>query len=260
MYLASRPEGADVAIKLFRKEVFGEPVLIKRLLRALHASSDLSHQYVVRTLDFGHLEDGVPYQVMEYVDGVALHRRLTTQGPLRATQALPLLIQLAEALHAIHSAWKVHGALGSRSLLLTNQEGGSSAQIKLLHLGLADVVRRAAAIGLYTQPSPTVFQDLPPDVLPGVRATRQRDIYGFGSVAFEMMTGDLSSRAAETTHLRGPSSDGAEGEQTTLPAGLPGSLSALVMRCLEVDPQLRPRDAEALLEDLRRIEQTVFKR
>ena len=209
-------------------------------------------------MDFGHTEDGVPYQVMEYVEGVLMHRRLATRGPLPASESLQLLIQLAEALHAAHSAWQIHGALSSRSLMLTTSEHGER-RIKVLHFGLADVTLKAASLGLYTSPGPGGVPFEPPELSQNARATPQTDIFGFGKVAFEMMTGDLAAEAAETTRRIMPTPADVGVEYTTLPAGLSASLSGLVTRCLESDPRGRPGDAGSLLKELQSMAETARK-
>ncbi|NBU74113.1 MAG: serine/threonine protein kinase, partial [Planctomycetes bacterium] len=118
---AIRATGQVVAIKLMRERAMGHPVLLRRFEQEFRAASSISHPNIVRALDFGEHE-GLPYLVMEFVEGETLSRKIERQGRLPETDAVRWVAQVAQGLHRAHKNGIVHRDVKPDNILV-NQEG-----------------------------------------------------------------------------------------------------------------------------------------
>ena len=184
--------GRTVAIKVLPAHVAGDPALRARLEREAKAISSLNHPHICTLHDIGH-QDGTDFLVMEYLEGETLAARLE-QGPLPLAQALRTGIEIADALDKAHRQGITHRDLKPGNLMLT-QSGA-----KLLDFGLAKLHSGGAAAGLSAAPTVTspltgagsvvgTFQYMAPEQLEGREADACSDIFAFGAVLYEMVTG-----------------------------------------------------------------------
>src|ERR1700704_1950278 len=126
-----------VAIKVLPAHLAGNPELRQRLEREAKTVSGLNHPHICILHDIGH-QDGIDYLVMEYLEGDTLAARLA-KGPLSQEQALPLAIQIADALEAAHRIGVVHRDLKPANIMLTRSGA------KVLDFGLARIDKRIGA-------------------------------------------------------------------------------------------------------------------
>jgi serine/threonine protein kinase len=218
----------------------------------LRAARRVEHPGIARVLDGGVCEEGWPYIVSEHVDGITLAdelRRLNAAGDLLGVEhALTLLTRLAGALQAAHAASVLHLDLRPQSVLLCGDEG---CGIKLLGLGLAQALgatsakrRLDAAERRMSYTSPELRLGSSPD--------HRADIYSFGVLAFEI----LSGRPAAIDRERSALAEGRLRRVCTGPSrtrNIPAGLEAVVLRCLEADRARRVASAAELLDALRRV-------
>jgi Tol biopolymer transport system component len=229
-----------VAIKVLPPLAAGNAERRRRFLREARAASALNHPNIVTIYDVVS-EDGRDSIVMEYVEGKTLADRIGRKGlPLR--DALHYAIQIADGLAAAHAAGIVHRDLKPGNIMLTGPASGDPGLVKLLDFGLARRVElgpghdttltmEGAILGTPAYMSPEQAQGKPVDA--------RSDIFSFGSVLYQMVTG---RRAFEGDSHISTLAAVVEREPRRLPSSVPRDLERTIARCLRKDPARRFQD------------------
>jgi eukaryotic-like serine/threonine-protein kinase len=188
----------NVAVKILHPKLTNRKDLVSRFRREAKAMSHLSHPNTVRVLLYGELEDGSLYIVMEYLEGKNLNQLVRTEGAMPAERALPILIQVCEALEEAHRAGIVHRDMKPENVFLCTQ-GGLTDFPKVLDFGLAKVTEREMRPGsiMLTQEG-MVFgtpEFMSPEQAQGRTLTPASDIYSLAVILYELLTGKLPFEA-----------------------------------------------------------------
>src|SRR5262249_33102792 len=216
------------------------PQFRERFDREARAISQLDHPHICTLYDVGE-QDGTSFLVMQYLEGETLECRLQ-KGALPIDQALQRAIEIADALAAAHRAGIVHRDLKPGNIMLTKTGA------KLLDFGLAKAsTEMGAAAGLSMLPTTPpgltaqgsilgTFQYMAPEQLEGHDADRRSDIFAFGAMLYEMLSGAKAfvGRSQATLIAAIMSS-----EPTSIAASqpiVPPALDRLVKKCLAKDP------------------------
>src|SRR5262245_41733651 len=186
VYKAQHPDTQEiVAIKLVRPEIAGKDLLLKRFEQEFRVASKLDHPNMVRALGFGQ-EGRSPYIVMEFVDGESLGDRILREGGLPESEAVDIVVQVAEALHSAHEHGLIHRDLKPDNILLTR-----TGQAKLADLGLVkdvdsglNLTRTGRGLGTPSFMAPEQFSD-------AKNANVRSDIYSLGATLYMVVTGHL---------------------------------------------------------------------
>jgi serine/threonine-protein kinase len=183
-----------VAVKILHPKLTNRKDLVSRFRREAKAMSHLSHPNTVRVLLYGELEDGSLYIVMEYLEGKNLNQTVRSEGPMPVERALPILIQVCEALEEAHRAGIVHRDMKPENVFLCTQ-GGLKDFPKVLDFGLAKVTEREMRPGsiMLTQEG-MVFgtpEFMSPEQAQGRTLTPASDIYSLAVILYELLTGKL---------------------------------------------------------------------
>lgn len=157
-----------------------DPALKQRFLEEARASARLKHPNIVPVYDVGE-RDGLPYIVMEYVEGLNLKRALQERGPMPAEQAVDILQQVGSALSHAHQHGLVHCDVKPHNIIL-QQDG----QARLVDFGIAQAHAGRASQGDRTYGTPLYAA---PEQVAGERVGPAADVYGLGLVLWEMLTG-----------------------------------------------------------------------
>ena len=250
-----------VAVKVLPSYVASDPTLKQRFEREARTLAALSHPHICPVFDVGQ-HDGIDFLVMEYLDGETLADRLV-KGPLPLDQALRYAIEIADALDKAHRRGIVHRDLKPGNIMLTRSGGRSGPPIaKLLDFGLAKLQPAGAVAGPSMAATVTApltghgtilgtLQYMAPEQLEGKDADARTDIFAFGALLYEMLTG---KRAFEGTSQASLISAIMSADPRPLSASqplAPPPLDHLVQRCLAKDPDERWQTASDVMRELR---------
>ena len=253
----------EVAIKVLPQHLTNDPEALARFEREAQAVAALSHPNILAIHDFGTLE-GIAYAVTELLEGETLRARLG-RGPLATSKAIDVALQMVNGLAAAHAKGIVHRDLKPENVFLTRD-----GHVKILDFGLAKLRGPLSEGGDEAESSPTRARPtipgtvlgtigyMSPEQVRGREADHRSDIFSFGTILYEMVSGQRAFRsdsAAETLSaiLKEDAPDVLQSK-----AAVPPALERLVRRCLEKDPEERfqsSRDLRFALEaisDLRR--------
>lgn len=250
-----------VAVKVLARNLTGQPEVLQRFEREARAISTLNHPNICTLHDVG-AQDGTPYLVMEYVEGETLAERLT-RGPLPLADAYRVAIQIGEALDQAHRKNIVHRDLKPGNIMLAGAKG--STTVKLLDFGLAKLPEAQAASAAGTLTSlPTVaqtltaegtivgtFQYMSPEQLEGKQADARSDIFAFGAVLFEMITGRRAFEGHSQASLISAVMKDDPPPVSTLQPVSPPALDRLIRRCMAKDAEDRWQSVHDLVDELR---------
>lgn len=259
VYLAVRDDGAfrkHVAVKLL-KGTHATHDLIQRFHQERQVLANLDHPNVARILDGGQTADGLPYYVMEYVEGLALDRFCDTQK-LNLADRIRLFQQVVSATQYLHDNLVVHRDLKPANILVA-----ADSQVKLLDFGIAKTQTPILESPDLTGPANRILTPnyASPEQIAGAPVSRASDIYSLGVILYELLTGQLPYENA-VSKLSGdpplPSANIREDLKRTpettaqLRRRIVGDLDQIVLLCLRHDPRRRYASAAALGEDLER--------
>ncbi len=196
VYRAAQPAmERTVAIKILHPQLAVRKDLISRFRREARAMSQLAHPNTVKVFMYGEMEEGGSlYIVMEQLEGMNLSRALKTQGPMAASRAVSLLVQVCGALQEAHDKGIVHRDLKPENIFLSTN-GGLQDFPKVLDFGLAKITEsqlRPGSIQL-TQEG-MVFgtpEFMSPEQAQGKTLDRRSDIYSLAVILYEALTGKL---------------------------------------------------------------------
>jgi len=248
----------DVAIKALPADVVNDPDRRARFEREARILASLNHPNI--TAIYG-VEDqrGSMFLVLELVEGPTLEDRLA-RGALAIDETLAIAAQIAAGLEAAHDAGVVH-----RDLKPANVKVRADGSVKILDLGLAKVADDAVPSSPAVTQSPTITAMgtlagailgtaayMSPEQARGMPVDRRADIFAFGCVLYECLTGRRLFRGATASDVLA-AIIATEADTSALPPSTPGGLRDLVRRCLRKDPRQRLQsiaDARILLEEI----------
>lgn len=253
--------GRDVAVKILPAAWTGNAQRRARFEREARAIAALNHPNICTIHDVGH-DDGIDFLVMEIVDGEALAARLT-KGPLPLDEALARAIEIVDALDNAHRQGIVHRDLTPGNVMLARTGSGSSRamEAKLLDFGLARIVTPPVGPGRTARADSTpvteagallgTVQYMAPEQIEGRPADPRTDIFAFGLLLYEMLTGRHAFEGSSTAAVM------AAILRADPPPVHPRELDRIVRRCLAKDPLHRYQAARDLLNDLEEVQQSL---
>jgi len=265
VYLAMRDDGTfrkNVALKLLLQDKV-TPEFVQRFKQERQVLAAVEHPNIARILDAGDAPDGMPYYVMEFVDGVPMDQYCDTQR-LSMTERIKLFQQVCHAVHCLHQLSIVHRDLKPRNILV-NTEGA----VKLLDFGIAKVV----GAGSFANPDLSSVQGSPmtpvwasPEQIIGATLQKTTDIYSLGVILYNLLTGrspydgwkDKQEKLATRQEPQRPSQNIREDLRATpestaqLRRAMMGALDSIVLKALRYDPRERYQSAAELAEELDR--------
>jgi serine/threonine-protein kinase len=246
----------NAAVKLVRPELLGagdeadSRIVLRRFEREAQATAALSSPHTIRVFDYGITDEGTFYYVMELLSGRDLESLVRDFGPLPADRAIFLLRQVCHSLADAHARGLVHRDIKPANIYACRM-GLEYDFVKVLDFGLVKVQDRSSAQSLLTLDVHTTGTPayMAPEIILGESdVDRRADVYALGCVAYFLLTGQLVFEADTPMkmlmqHVQArpvPPSQRSE-------LNVPPELDAIVLACLEKNPNRRPQNAEELL-------------
>jgi Tol biopolymer transport system component/predicted Ser/Thr protein kinase len=244
------------ALKVLRWEAEQDPAVRRRFMREAEAASALNHPNIVTIYEVGEA-DGLHYIAMEHIEGRTL-RETFRQGKLDVEATLRIAVQIADALHAAHSAGIVHRDLKPGNIMVTGD-----GHVKILDFGLAKpghgmgasgadditksvaLTREGVLLGTFAYMSPEQAEGKPVD--------GRSDIFAFGCVLYEMLARQRAFEGGSSVSTLAAVIHKEPQPLRELEPSLPAGLDWLVARCLKKDPKARWQnigDVKIVLERL----------
>ncbi|MFF2347881.1 Stk1 family PASTA domain-containing Ser/Thr kinase [Pseudarthrobacter sp. NPDC058119] len=233
----------EVALKVLHPHLAADENFLGRLGREAKAAARLSHPHVVGVLDQGN-DGNTAYLVMEYIKGHTLRDVLKERGALTPRLALALIDPVVEGLAAAHAAGFIHRDVKPENVLIADD-----GRIKIGDFGLARAVTSSTSTGALIG---TVAY-ISPELVLGKPADARSDVYAVGIMLYEMLTGRQPFEGEVPIQVAYQHVNDVVGPPSDLVPRLAGEVDELVQWCTANDPENRPVDGNALLQELRHI-------
>ncbi|PIE66378.1 MAG: hypothetical protein CSA24_00225 [Deltaproteobacteria bacterium] len=254
--------GRKVALKLLRSEYAVKRDAVHRFFQEARAVNAIGHENIVDITDYVELDSGETFFIMELLEGQDLSDYLrASDKPMPLHQAMQIALQVCEALNAAHAKSIIHRDLKPDNIFIVNT-ATKRWFVKLLDFGVAKLQGDASADASYQTAAGSVIGTpayMSPEQASGLPIDNRTDIYSLGAILYEMFTGHPVFRAKSfgefvVKHMNDqpvPPRDLADAPK------IPMALEAVILRCLEKDPDKRYQNVEQLREDLARATATV---
>jgi serine/threonine-protein kinase len=251
-----------VAIKLLRESQ--DPSAQQRFLLEAKSACHIGHEHIVDITDFGVLQDGRPYLVMEFLQGQSLETLLAQRGALPANRVCRIGEQIARGLQAVHEKGILHRDLKPGNIFLLDRQRRDF--VKILDFGIAKVMagtRETLAAGKEVKPLVNMRETtqgtvlgtpeyLSPEQASGEPIDARVDIYALGCILYEMLTGGVPFRGTGpmSTLMKHLTENPVPPRQKRPELGIPDSLEKIVLRAMARDKNERYPTMEALADAL----------
>jgi len=247
--------GKIAAMKVLHRDLASDPEVVQRFEREAAAVSRLHHPHTVQVFDFG-TANGALYLIMEYVRGLDMAHIITRDGPMPWSRAAPLLAQICGGLDEAHGLGIVHRDLKPENVLITRTAGGRD-YAKVLDFGLAklDEQRREPTTATDRQQIVGTPYFMSPEQIRGDQVDARSDIYSFGALMFELLTGEhlftgSTAVGVLTKHLTAEP-DAPSNRAPKL--GIDPRVDQICLKCIAKDPSERWQSANELAEAVEEI-------
>jgi serine/threonine protein kinase len=232
-----------VAVKMLAGNLAGEADFRARFLREARLAARLSHPNIVSVYDAGEDADGLPYIVMEYVEGETLADVLHERGQFPAEEAVGLALQACRGLEHAHAAGLVHRDVKPQNLLLRKD-----GTLKIADFGIARAAETTALTQVGTVLGTAAY--LSPEQALGEEVTSAADVYSLGAVLYELLAGRPPYEFDSLTDLAAKQAAGAITPVSELAPDVAQRVEDAVMRALARNPAYRPSSADELAQEL----------
>jgi serine/threonine protein kinase len=234
-----------VVVKVLLEKSVKDQWLVQKFAQEKEALARVDHPGVVGILDTGELPDGNPYFVMQFVDGVSL-REAIRQGPegIELERVAAIARQIGSALSAVHTKGIYHRDLKPENIMLQSLNPGAE-QVKIVDFGIAKIKESVAAPSTVTGAATagTIIY-MSPEQLHAVKVTAASDIYSFGVITYELVTGRRPFKPETIAHLSDMQRQGVRVKPSDLRPRLSAEAERIILKALSYEPSDRYANAQ----------------
>ncbi len=258
--------GREVAIKILRSDKAIDGASKARFLREARANSALASPHTVTVFDFGEAQTGELYLAMELLDGESVGQRLHREKRLSLSRAVDTARQALRSLAEAHAKGIIHRDLKPDNLFYARVQAGARQEeeiVKVVDFGIAKMLRdEDAPLNAVETQAGTVFgtpRYMSPEQAQGKPLDERSDLYSLGVILYQMVTGrppftDEDAIVVMARHIKTVPKRPSE---VCPEAGCPPELERIIMGALAKEPKDRPLNADAFLQELHRVVDSV---
>lgn len=241
--------GRRAAIKIMHRDLAGSPEMTARFVREARAVNRIAHANIIQIHDIGTLDDGRPYQVMEYLEGIDLDKLIGQRGRLDIEPALGLFEPLCSALHAAHDVGVVHRDVKASNVMV--RVGADIERVTLVDFGVAKLLDPGPS-GFVTSRGRLIGtpQTMAPEQILGRTVDRRADVYALGVLLFQIVTGRLPFHGLQREVLLEQHLSGVP-PRASAHAPVGPAFDRVIARAMAKDPEARFASAAEFLDALR---------
>src|ERR1700689_5328095 len=231
-----------VALKLIRPELASHPEILRRFKQELILAREVTHRNVIRIFDLGQAQ-GIKFITMEFVEGRDLRGLIHEKGKLTVDEAVPIILQISAALDAAHTAGVVH-----RDLKPQNVMSDKDGRVYVMDFGIARSLEHQGM----TQTGALMGtpEYMSPEQAKGEKVDARSDLFALGIIFYEMLTGISPFKADTAMAMMFKRTQERAAPLAQLNLGVPGVISDIVSKCLEIKTEERYQTAREVINDL----------
>ncbi len=230
-----------VAIKFLKQEYCEDKTFVSKFQIEAQSAAALLHPNVVSVYDVNEA-GGIYYIVMEYVDGITLKRYVDRNGRLPIKEATSIAIQVGQGIEAAHNANIIHRDIKPQNVLISRE-----GKIKVTDFGIA----RTTTANTISQDILGSVHYISPEQARGGQVDERSDIYSFGIVFYEMVTGELPFDGDSTVTIALKHIQESVPLVSDIVPGIPSSVVRIIEKCTQKKPERRYQKMSSLLADLK---------
>lgn len=241
--------GEEVSIRTLKEPCSQEPAFVDKVAAVVAKQSSVKHEGIERLREVDRHDD-VPFIVGDAAQGAPLSERLRKLGSFSVPVAASMGVVMGEALQALHKAGIVHGDVGAHTGTLL-----PDGSVRLRQAGLWEACQASENAGPLSLP--TMAPYLAPEVAEGAMPTPASDIYALGVTLFELVTGRFPYIAGSPAAYAEKHAQAPVPSMRLLNPSVPLVLDEIVRKCMHKDPKQRYANAEALVKDLKTLQDAL---
>lgn len=232
----------EVALKVIRPDMAANPQILSRFKQELILARQITHRNVIRIFDIGQVDE-LRFITMEFIHGENLHALLRREKKLTPERATEIMVQVCRALEAAHAEGVVHRDLKPQNIMI-----GKNGRVCVMDFGVARSIAGAgmtetgALVGTPDYMSPEQAKGLPVDA--------RSDIFSFGIIFYELLSGNNPFDVGSPTEKLWNRATESPRPASELNSNVPGPLSDIIKKCLEIGPDKRFFSTRVLLRAL----------
>lgn len=244
----AREKGTNriVAIKAVQPDYMEDSAFLSAMKAGLEATANLNHPNITLFHEFAATEDNQPFAAVEFVRGINLKERVRRIAPFTLSVAIDYSCAINEALHYAHTVGQVHGDLRPQNIIIS-PEGA----VKVTDFGVQSAIAVSAVAQKAVLRSAAPYHA--PELSMRLPGSVAGDIYAFGAILYEMLTGTPVYAADSPEALIDQHAFAAIPSPRTINPGVPRAVEGIIFKCLQKKPEQRYRTVAELLNDLKAV-------